>query len=119
MKRPVDAALAAFLLACGTGALAHPALIKSAPGEGVTLESAPIEIMLRFSEPIEPAFTTLQLTGASGTERGGVEHPADRGDTRTVFIRLPPLPSGAYQARWSAVGRDGHRVRGVLAFAVK
>lgn len=119
MKRPVAAALAAFLLACSSAALAHPALVKSAPGEGVMLETAPAEIMLRFSEPIEPAFTTLHLTGESGAERPGIRNAADRGDTRTVFIRLPPLPSGAYQAHWSAVGRDGHRVRGVLGFAVK
>ena len=44
MKRPVAAALAAFLLACGSAALAHPALVKSAPGEGVMLEMAPVRL---------------------------------------------------------------------------
>ena len=99
-------------------AFAHPALVSSTPKSGEALAS-PTELRLRFSEPIEPAFTHVELVDPGGLELKVGALSAIKDDANAITIVLPALPPGIYKARWSAAGRDGHRVKGEFSFTVK
>ena len=102
-----------------TAVEAHPALLSSAPDQGATLESAPKEMKLLFSEPIEAAFTTVKLTDPSGKDGPVIKAQAEKADAKAASFTLPVLQSGVYRAYWSALGRDGHRMKGVVSFSVR
>jgi len=99
-------------------AFAHPALVSSTPKSGEALAS-PTELRLRFSEPIEPAFTHVELVDPGGLELKVGALSAVKDDANAITIVLPALAPGIYKARWSAAGRDGHRVKGEFSFTVK
>ena len=63
------------LLIGAPAAWAHTFLERASPAVGSMVHIAPTEITLRFTERIEPAFSTLKVTGPGG-ER------VDAGDTR-------------------------------------
>src|SRR5215212_3123676 len=47
-------------------ASAHGTVEMASPQNGATLSKPPSEIRLTFKEPVEPAFTSIKLFGASG-----------------------------------------------------
>jgi methionine-rich copper-binding protein CopC len=100
-------------------AAAHPALLSSSPKSGDALGTPPGEVRLRFNEPIEAAFTTVKVVDASGNERAANGARADPNDAHAIVVPIEPLAPGAYRAMWSAMGRDGHRVKGEFSFSVK
>lgn len=108
----------AILLACAAGsAFAHAKLEASVPPAGGTVASAPAALRLTFNEPLEAAFSKITLAGAGGP----VALPkaqVDKADTRVLAVPLPALAPGQYQVQWSAVTRDGHKVRGEFGFRV-
>ena len=60
-----------LLLAFGVGgALAHAVLIESQPPDGASLAEAPVQIQLRFNEPVSPV--AVRLLGQDGREVPGV-----------------------------------------------
>ena len=109
---------AALTLASGS-ALAHPGLVSSSPRAGELVEKVPKTIRLSFSEPVEPSFTSIQLTDPSGRELAVQPAQAEGNDPRLVSSPLTAATPGTYKARWSALGRDGHRVKGEFTFSVK
>lgn len=119
MNRLLRGATALAAVCCAALAFAHPALVSSTPSSGQVLDAPPKELRIRFSEPIEPAFTHVELLDAAGVELKGRELLAVKDDANAVAMPLPPLSAGLYKARWSAAGRDGHRVKGEFTFTVK
>lgn len=103
------------LLACGIAA-AHPHLRAAQPAPGGRARAVR-ELRLRFSEDLEPAFSTVHLESGGGE---AVVEPAAtvaRGDPRTLVLHLHrKLPAGRYRVRWAAVGADGHRTHGTYWF---
>lgn len=112
-------ACAVPLAVASPGLMAHPALLSSAPDQGVTLEASPREMLLQFTEAIEPSFSSITLVDPSGKEHQISTGHTDKQSARVVSFALPNLTAGAYRAYWSALGRDGHRVKGVVSFSVK
>ena len=108
----------ALLVALGT-ALAHPTVVGSTPKNGETLDNAPHEIRILFSESIESAFTNVKVIDRAGKDVGSAPARRDPTDEKAVVVELPALAPGAYKAQWSALGRDGHRVKGEIAFSVR
>jgi len=119
----VSRALRAVLIASTLGApdvsSAHPALVTSSPRSGEVVASAPKELVLRFNEPIEASFTHIELLDATNTRRDVHGLRSNAQDPNSVAVTLPTLVSGAYKARWSVVGRDGHRIKGEFTFTVR
>lgn len=108
----------AALFAVNTPVWAHASLSKSDPQANATLSSAPKQVQLQFTEPLEAKFSGIEVTDALGkaitTEKATVES-----STPTALqLSLPKLTPGAYKVRWNAVTRDGHRVKGEYAFTV-
>ena len=59
-------AFALVTLAAPTAALAHAQLQQAVPAVGGTVAASPQELRLRFSEGIEPRFSTVTLAGEAG-----------------------------------------------------
>lgn len=108
--------LAVLLVLMGIAdAGAHAVLLTTEPADGATLQQAPTEVVLEFSEPVAPVF--VRLIAAQG------QAPADA-DTLTTAgpelrLALPPdLPRGAYLVSFRVISADSHPVGGSFGFAV-
>jgi methionine-rich copper-binding protein CopC len=110
----VLAAIAALFAAAE--AQAHAKLVSSTPAEGASV-AAPKQIVLKFSEKLQPKFSTAKLT------RDGAATPAKAAvaEDRTTMTVTPakPLAAGAYKVHWQAVTSDTHKIQGDVAFTVQ
>ena len=100
-------------------AWAHTQLVASIPGDGQVVTPAPTALRLTFNEALEPAFSRVEITGADGqaVTAGKLRVAAD--DKHSAIVPVPAMPPGRYQISWSAMGRDGHRMKGEFSFSVK
>lgn len=121
VRRPLGAACLAILAALTVAgvASAHAQLVASSPAAGDVLASAPTELRLTFSEPLESGFTSADVIDAQGialVERAGVIDPAD---ANTLVVGLPSLGDGVYTVRWRSLsGADAHPAEGFFTFGV-
>ncbi len=95
---------------------AHAFLDHAEPRVGSTV-AAPPTLTLEFTEPIEPAFSRVEIVGPDGApiKVGSVEHPAPA----VLRVPLPPLPPGEYTVQWAVVSVDTHSTAGRFTFSVK
>jgi methionine-rich copper-binding protein CopC len=103
-------------LAFPVGVLAHAELETVSPADGAVVTEAPAEIVMTFSEDLDPDKSSIVVVDASGTTiaSGGIVDPAD--PTRMV-LALSGLGAGAYELRWtSASTEDGDIDRGTTSF---
>ncbi|OLL29793.1 copper resistance protein [Burkholderia sp. SRS-W-2-2016] len=108
----------ALALVVSSGAFAHAHLISSEPAANAEAV-APTELTIHFTEPLEPAFSKIVLTDASGKPATTDASTVDGRDPKTMRLALPQLSSGRYAVHWIAVATDGHRTQGDFAFNVK
>ena len=110
---------AVFLGGAAAPAEAHAALSASEPADGATLERAPDEILLSFSEPVDPKISSIRVLDTNGRNvaRGSAQTlPAD---AKKYRIRLSAIGEGVYIVSWRVLSRaDGHVTGGTLAFGV-
>jgi hypothetical protein len=100
------------------GAHAHAFLEHTEPRVGSTVAAAPAELRLWFSEPLEPAFSTVEVTDAQGhrVEAGRAQvDPRDRALLRVTLNKLGP---GSYTANWRVISVDTHVTEGRFVFQV-
>ncbi|MEO7822388.1 MAG: copper resistance protein CopC [Gemmatimonadaceae bacterium] len=118
MVRKLAGLVAACLLSAPSLAFAHGGLKSSVPAKGATLNTAPTEIRLVFTEAAELAFTRVELRGPGGVIRLGT--PSFGGsDKRAVVAPLDAsLVAGLYTVTWQVAGADGHPVRGTYTFSI-
>ena len=95
---------------------AHSFLIRTSPASGSRLATAPDEIVVDFSEPINGT-PQLTLRTAAGRRVDLLFVGAESGGTR-VRANLPALQRDAYVVSWQIVASDGHTTEGEFAFAV-
>ncbi|MGT2472137.1 copper resistance CopC family protein [Paraburkholderia terrae] len=69
--------------------------------------------------PLEPAFSSLTVTDASGKQVNTSKAVVDAQDHDAISLALPALQSGRYTVHWVAVASDGHRTHGDYSFEVK
>jgi len=105
----------ATLAALSGAAGAHAFLQTAAPAAGENVHGAPAKIVLHFSEPLEPAFSGVTVTDASGhDEAAGAIAVSGTG----MELPLKSLPPGRYRVTWHAVSVDTHRTEGKYNFLV-
>ncbi|MDB5409513.1 MAG: uncharacterized protein JWL84_4425 [Rhodospirillales bacterium] len=107
----------AALLPLVPPALAHAFLQRATPAAGSTVHTSPPELVLHFTEKLEPSFSTAQVAGPGGG-RIGEASQVDAGDATIVHVKLPPLAAGAYKVVWHAVSVDSHVTDGDFTFTV-
>jgi len=118
MQRKLHHLAPLLLAATIASAYAHGTVETASPRNGATLGTPPSQIRLRFSEPLEPAFTSVKLFSSSG-QAVAISEKARVEDGKTVILPLPTLAPSGYKAQWMSVGHDGHPVHGELTFTVK
>ena len=111
--------LAALLMTLAAGvAGAHSFLERADPRPGSTVKSAPSEVRLRFTERLEPAFSTVQVTDDKGRRVDRGEAQTEPGSPRQLRVPLERLGAGLYTVRWRVLSVDSHVVEGDFSFRV-
>jgi methionine-rich copper-binding protein CopC len=97
-------------------AWAHAFLDHSEPRVGATVSQSPAVLTLVFTEPIEPAFSHVEVLGDAGEriDTGAVVHP----EPASLTVALPSLAPGRYAVVWSVVSVDTHATDGRFTFTV-
>lgn len=105
-------------LASTSLAFGHAHLERQTPAPGTTLKQPPPVVKLVFSEPLEPAFSTLEITDGQGARvnRGDSHVAAD--NPRLLVAPLTRLEPGTYSVSWHVVSVDGHTTEGDYRFHV-
>ena len=114
------ALLLAALAALGfpAAALGHASLVRTEPEASRTLSEPPEQVVLTYSEPVEPEFSIISVTDASGTQVAAGPPQRVPGSPDQLMVPLDRVPSGWYLVYWRVVSVDGHPVRGAFTFAV-
>jgi copper resistance protein C len=98
-----------FLAASGTAARAHAFLDHASP------LAAPHEVSLWFTQNLEPAFSTVEVTDSGGAR---VDQGKAQISANTMRVGVKPLAPGSYKVRWHALSVDTHTTEGAFTFHV-
>jgi copper resistance protein C len=106
---------AAALALFGSAAGAHAFLDEADPRVGSTVRAAPREVTLHFTQDLEPAFSSVTITDASG-QRVDAGKPSVSGNVMRVPLRQ--IGAGNYRVRWRVLSTDTHTTEGTFSFGV-
>jgi len=115
MRRFIIASAACLI---GHAAWAHAFLDRASPAVGSEVSGSPAAIILTYSEPVEPSFSTVQVTNAGGA-RMDEGKPTAQQDGRILIAKLKKLPPGVYTVAWHVTSVDTHKTEGHFSFTVK
>jgi copper resistance protein C len=96
-------------------ARAHAFLDHASPLVGSTVPAAPHEVVLTFTQNLEAAFSTAQVTDASGAR---VEQGKAQVSGNTITAALKSLGTGSYKVHWHVLSVDTHTTEGTFTFHV-
>ena len=99
----------------GTAAEAHAFLDHAEPRVGSTVPAAPRELSLSFTQKLEPAFSSVEVSDGNGA-RVDLGRPSV--SASVMRIRLKPLSAGTYRVRWHVLSVDTHTTEGSFTFQV-
>ena len=77
--------------------------------------AAPHEVVLTFTQNLEAAFSTAQVTDASGAR---VDQGKAQVSGSTMTIGLKSIGPGTYKVHWHALSVDTHSTEGTFTFHV-
>jgi methionine-rich copper-binding protein CopC len=109
--------LAALLIVAPAIARAHAMLDHAAPRVGSTVSPAPREVVLWFTEKLEPAFSSIDVRN----ERGAAVQAGKAtviGNGAQLRVPLKALPPGTYKVIWRVLSVDTHTTQGDFTFRV-
>jgi len=107
----------AFLFAATSGAHAHAMLDHAMPKVGNTVAQPPKEVVLWFTEKLEPAFSSIEVRNEQGASVNAGKATVG-GDRTQLRVPLKPLPPGTYKVIWRVLSVDTHRTQGDFSFTV-
>jgi copper transport protein len=118
------AVLAAAALAVVAGlvpaAYAHPITIDSSPKSFSSVPSAPAQVTVSFTEPIELSYSTITVLAPDGSRVDSNDKHLVNGDTASIGVSLKPnLPDGVYTVNTKVLSAvDGHVVESAFTFGI-
>jgi methionine-rich copper-binding protein CopC len=98
-----------------TAARAHAFLDHASPLVGSTVHAAPHEVVLSYTQELEPTFSTVEVTDASGAR---VDQGKPQVSASTMRVGLKPIGPGSYRVRWHVLSVDTHKTEGSFTFHV-
>lgn len=112
-------AIATALMACvAAQASAHAFLDRTEPRVGSTVQPAPSELRLWFSQELEPAFSTVKVLDTTGRRVDSANARVDPADRSLLRVSLQALGPGVYTVVWRVVSVDTHATEGDFVFRV-
>ncbi|SIT51274.1 Copper resistance protein CopC [Paraburkholderia piptadeniae] len=118
LRRGSRLAVVATGILIASAAFAHVFPQKQSPSAGVEVAS-PASVTIVFDGPLEPAFSSLNVSNSTGKQVNTAKAEIDANDRRSIHVVLPTLPPDTYTVHWVAVASDGHRTHGDYSFKVK
>ena len=98
---------------------AHAFIDHTAPVVGSTVQAAPAEVKLWYTQGLEPKFSRVQVFDAAGKEVDKKDMHLDPRDNHQMIVSLDPgLGAGKYKVVWRVVSVDTHVTEGSFAFVV-
>jgi len=107
------------LLAGGPSATAHALLRHADPAVGATVRAAPDELLLTFSEAVEPGFSSFSVTDGQGNRVDTGSIRTDPADATHLLAGVHKLAPGTYKVVWHATSVDTHKTEGAYQFTVQ
>jgi len=108
-----------LLLLCVVPAYAHAHLSHATPAVNGTVATAPKEVVLWFTEALEPAFSSIVVHDANRANVETGKAQLDQNDHSQLRVALKPLPPGIYEVVWQVLSVDTHRTHGDFTFRVE
>jgi len=109
--------VSSILLAAMPGnAFAHAFLDHAEPRVGSTATSAPKEVVLWFTQKLEPAFSSIEVRN----DRGAAMQAGKAAVIGGTQLRVPlkALSPGTYKVFWRVLSVDTHQTQGDFSFRV-
>jgi hypothetical protein len=97
---------------------AHAFLDHASPAVGSTVHATPAQVKLWFTQELEPAFSTLQVSDASGKRVDNGDAQLDPADATQLEVSVPTLAPGRYRVTWRVLSVDTHVTEGDFSFDV-
>ena len=97
---------------------AHALLDHAVPRVGSTVSAAPSELILAFTQELEPAFSTVEVLDERGVKVDKGDVQVDPHDGTLLRVSLNPLPPVTYKVIWRVVSVDTHPTEGDFTFHV-
>jgi len=110
--------LLALMLAFASIAAAHAALDHALPAPGSSLREAPPQLQLWFTQRIEPAFSTVEVTDEHGQRVDNRDSRVEAAEGKLLSVSLAHLQPGRYRVAWRVVSVDTHVSKGDFTFDV-
>ena len=108
----------ALAMFTSTPALAHAHLIGSTPAANAKLAETPAEVVIDFSESIEPKFSAIEVDDAKGARVDKDDVHIAPGNAKRLAISVNPLAAGLYKVVWHVTSTDTHKTKGSFSFSV-
>ena len=104
------------LLALTAATAVHASIWIARPrSPAAPVASAPKEVVLFYTQNLERAFSTVEVSDANGAR---VDQGKPRISASTMRVTVKPLPPGTYSVRWQVLSVDTHTTEGHFNFQV-
>jgi methionine-rich copper-binding protein CopC len=115
MRCIMQLAITATLVLTAPVAFAHAMLDRAEPRVGNTVATAPREVRLWFTQKLEQAFSTVEVTDGSGQR---VDSGKPRVNGNEIAVSVKSLAPGTYRVNWRVLSTDTHTTDGNFSFSV-
>ena len=115
MRTHIFTASVLIALAANGGAHAHAMLASASPPVGGSVGAAPRQVTLSFTQGLEPAFSSVQVTDSKGAR---VDAGKAQVSGSTMTVGLKALSPGTYKVHWHVLSVDTHKTEGSFSFRV-
>lgn len=97
---------------------AHANLLNSSPYASEELDTPPERVIIWFTEPVVPIFSSISVLDVKGAEKTVGDIVFDETEPTAMWVQLGEVPVGTYTVVWRNVSSvDGHKATGSFLFA--
>ena len=106
-------------LAAANAVSAHANLMRSDPPANSVQATAPAQVTITFTEPIEPGFSTITVLFEDGSKADRGDSLVSPADGTQLSVSLADSREGTYLVSWRVLSAvDGHVTAGSFVFSV-